>query len=196
MNARTRNIYISSIFILVRLALAIRILSTGSVLSWYFGIAELIVLATTILALRKGVIDASIAGLLVPFAYMYPLLLDTASTGNVDKIAGTVFGLLFALQLATRTYLADCCTIGVPVYVAIRTKGPYAYVRHPLTVIECLQVITIVLAVPTTANLVIGAAAICAYVVAALVEERHLRSQPDYVAYTHVVPSRLIPGVW
>lgn len=88
----------------------------------------------------------------------------------------------------------------------IVSSGPYAYVRHPAYVAKnlfwCLSAFPLVLHRGMQEPRVFLAAAFgltcwCGlYVLRAITEERHLRRDPEYVAYCQSVRWRFVPGVW
>lgn len=88
----------------------------------------------------------------------------------------------------------------------IVSTGPYAYVRHPAYIGKnlfwVLSAIPVVLHRGSQEPRIFLAAAFglscwCGlYVLRALTEERHLRRDPDYVAYCNKVKWRFVPGVF
>ena len=80
----------------------------------------------------------------------------------------------------------------------IVTRGPYKYVRHPAYAAKNIGwIIASIPMIKINATVTITSLAIwiLVYYVRAITEERHLRQDPDYVAYSQKVKYMFIPGI-
>jgi protein-S-isoprenylcysteine O-methyltransferase Ste14 len=78
----------------------------------------------------------------------------------------------------------------------IKTRGPYAWIRHPLYAGEILFDLSFLISNWSYANGVLILAITLAQVVRSLQEERLLLRDKRYVLYHAEVPYRLVPGVF
>jgi protein-S-isoprenylcysteine O-methyltransferase Ste14 len=80
----------------------------------------------------------------------------------------------------------------------IVTEGPYRFIRHPHYAFKLahwwITLLPVFISVPLAPVFMAGWTGI--YFLRAITEERHLRSDPDYVAYCEKVKYRFIPGVY
>jgi protein-S-isoprenylcysteine O-methyltransferase Ste14 len=77
------------------------------------------------------------------------------------------------------------------------SRGPYAWVRHPMYVTALVMLLGIPIALGSWWGVLIVAALVPVLIWRLMDEERFLaRNLPDYVAYQRRVRYRLLPGVW
>ena len=76
------------------------------------------------------------------------------------------------------------------------TRGPYRIVRHPLYAAYALIQIGYLVQSFRVWNLVVLAAVWTCQIARIRAEERLLSGDLDYVRYSHVTRSRLVPGLW
>lgn len=132
--------------------------------------------------------------LLATTAVALPMLLRPTvtaghwSAGYAIQVAGLV--MLVGSTLSLNRGFAI-----VPGNRGVRDGGFYRIVRHPLYVSELTVFLGVVVANPTTANLIIWACECGLQFVRALAEEDFLSADPRYVAYRQRVRYRLIPGL-
>jgi protein-S-isoprenylcysteine O-methyltransferase Ste14 len=144
------------------------------------------------LAISRRALDwlVAIAGSLLPLAMRPtdpPGML--AGPGGVLQVVGILAAIAAALSLGT--------SIGiVPGNRGVRTTGLYRWVRHPMYGAYLVCYLGYVAAFPSTANLLLAAAATAALGLRARAEERLLGDDPDYLAYVTRTPWRLVPGVY
>ena len=123
-----------------------------------------------------------------------PLLLRPASTPEVGSVSD-------ALQLVGLILLASsllCLRRSFGVVAAnrgVRSSGLYRIVRHPVYFSELLLLAGIVIANPTTTNMLLWVCESILQLMRACTEEQFLASDPEYRAYRKRVRYRLIPGL-
>lgn len=188
-----RGHLISWVVAACRAGLAARYFAPASLPSVLFGTSELASIALTIRALMIGRVDASNAGLAVPLLYCLPLLMRQAGTP-------TDFAFPFAVaaftQIGFRTLMMGRITVGVPVFVKLLDKGPWSLIRHPLCLVEIVQVQLFALTFPTAWNIHCLYVILPGMVATVLFEERFLLTLPEYQEYARRVRWRLLPGVF
>lgn len=132
--------------------------------------------------------------LLATTAVALPMLLRPTLTaehwspGYALQIAGLV--MLVASVLSLRRSFAL-----VPGNRGVRDGGLYRVVRHPIYLSELTVLLGVVVANPTTANLLIWVCECGLQFFRALAEEDFLGADPRYRAYRERVRFRLIPGL-
>ena len=106
--------------------------------------------------------------------------------GHVLMILGTVL-LIFALLSLNRSFAV------VPARRAIKTKGLYACVRHPVYASYYVLYTGYVLTNASLLNCSIYTSIAILLVVRIVYEERYLVCDPKYASYMEHVPWRLVP---
>jgi len=134
----------------------------------------------------------------------------------VIAFAGTALPLLVrpgGIQLVPSLVASILMSVGLAISVAskvslnrsfglvaanrgVKRGGPYRVIRHPMYVGYFVAEVGFVLTNFSTRVMLIYAAAWCAQLLRVLEEERILRTDPAYAAYSTSVPSRLIPGLF
>jgi protein-S-isoprenylcysteine O-methyltransferase Ste14 len=111
---------------------------------------------------------------------------------------GTGFGLQLAgLLLAIASLVALGRSFGfVAADRGVKTRGPYALVRHPLYASYLLIQSGYVLQSPSVRNVAVLAFASACNIGRAVAEERVLAGAPAYRAYRRRVRWRLVPYLW
>jgi len=132
--------------------------------------------------------------LLATTAVALPMLLRPSVTaehwspGYAIQVAGLV--MLVGSLLSLRRSFAL-----VPGNRGVRDGGFYRIVRHPIYLSELTVLLGVVVANPTTANIIIWVCECGLQLVRALAEEDFLSADPRYRAYRERVRYRLIPGL-
>jgi protein-S-isoprenylcysteine O-methyltransferase Ste14 len=83
----------------------------------------------------------------------------------------------------------------VPADRGLVTRGPYAFVRHPLYTAYTIGGIGYLMQSLSLRNAVVDVVAVAWQIVRIHCEERHLDG-PEYASYKRQVRWRLVPGVW
>lgn len=104
-----------------------------------------------------------------------------------------LFGL--CLQIASKVFLNRSFGI-VPANRGIKTRGPYAFIRHPIYLGYALTHVGFLLFAPSVWNFALYATAFAFQVSRMFREERVLTADPAYRAYAAAVPYRIIPGIF
>jgi protein-S-isoprenylcysteine O-methyltransferase Ste14 len=84
----------------------------------------------------------------------------------------------------------------IPAHRGLTQAGPYRLVRHPMYAGYLLCHVGFLLLNPTFWNLGVYACFYALQVPRLVVEEIHLRQDPNYGDYAAKVPYRLIPGIF
>ena len=135
---------------------------------------------------------------IAPNNYPWDYLNDMAAFGGVipNFIARvTMVTCLLIMLWAIATLGFKCSNL---TNRGIVTGGPYRFIRHPHYVFKLahwwITLLPICISVPLAPVFMAGWTGI--YFLRAITEERHLRNDPDYVAYCEKVKYRFIPGVY
>lgn len=110
-------------------------------------------------------------------------------TGGLAQLAGAVL-CLAALVALGRSFGYVAADRG------LKTRGPYAVVRHPVYASYLVMQVGYVLQAVSVRNLVIFVLATGVNVARALAEERLMLQTGPYARYARRVRWRLMPGVW
>jgi len=158
-------------------------------------LSEAVAIVATVYAFTWGRPDYSAVGLLLPFLHLPVLLLDLRGPLEVNAAMG-LYLMLWPLQLALRVRMGLCCTVAVPCFVKLLDGFPYSKIRHPLALLELMIVSALAVSYASPWNVFALVLAIAANICCVLIEERFLRSEPQYLAYCERVKWRFAPGVW
>ncbi len=132
---------------------------------------------------------AALLGNFLPFAFILRDPNDWA--GHVP--AGIE---MVTIALAIWTVLSLRTSMGItPANRGVKTGGPYRFIRHPLYTLVIISQIGLLLEYPSLTNCVILAMAVVFKSVMIQKEERVLRNDPAYVAYSQRVRYRVIPRI-
>lgn len=151
--------------------------------------------------------DYSAGGLWVSFCYAVGVwLLPAPVYGGLpgfevwflptDILSSFMSAFAFCLSAWALFCLKFRFTFGGSAWVSLCNSGPYAYIRHPQLTARML----IIMAVNLTAISYLGwlRCILCLALTysVVLVEERGLRTLPEYNEYISYVPERFIPGLF
>lgn len=135
---------------------------------------------------------------IAPKNYPWDYLNDLVDFGGVvpNFIARvTMVSCLLIMLWAVATLGLKCSNL---TNRGIVTGGPYRFIRHPHYAFKLahwwITLLPVFISVPLAPVFMAGWTSI--YFLRAITEERHLRSDPDYVAYCEKVKYRFIPGVY
>jgi protein-S-isoprenylcysteine O-methyltransferase Ste14 len=128
--------------------------------------------------------------LIIPWDPTYEIVMSTGAFRDFIMVSVVVLTLVTLGAVAVLGLKASNLT-----HRGVVTTGPYAVVRHPIYSLKLLSWLAI--ALPTlglTSALGLAMWGLI-YVARAITEERHLRQDPDYIAYEKRVKYRFIPGL-
>jgi protein-S-isoprenylcysteine O-methyltransferase Ste14 len=109
----------------------------------------------------------------------------------------SMLGQLVGLGLMIASLIALNRSIGiVAANRGVKTRGPYAWVRHPMYACEILFLGSFLLGNWMFLNAVVACAIVVGQLVRLYHEEAVLRCDRSYVFYQTAVPYRLIPGIF
>ncbi len=111
------------------------------------------------------------------------------------EFAGVIIGAGLIVQIAAKIALWRSFGV-VPANHGVRTRGPYALIRHPMYAGYIVSQIGFVLGYPLLQNALLYLATFGLQMVRIMREEAILHSDPDYVRYAGRVRYRLIPGLF
>ena len=84
----------------------------------------------------------------------------------------------------------------LPAARAIRTRGPYAVVRHPIYLALVAVDAALLLGHPSLRNAALVSAGVGAHLLRVRLEEGVLATDPAYARYAATTRYRLLPGLW
>jgi len=189
------NILVVLLLLLLALSSYRRFVSSHSL--WSFGILTVNTLFLCLFLTRptaKSETTSLPLYLIATAAVALPLLLRPSATvapaaiGYGMQLAGLV--MLMGSLLSLRRSFAL-----VPGNRGIRDGGLYRFVRHPMYLSELTILLGVVVANPTTANIIVWICECGLQVARARAEEDFLATDPVYRAYRERVPYRLLPGL-
>lgn len=190
----TAKLY-SYLFIALRTVMLVKFArQTDHPLAILFAVSEGLILIGTIICMRLGEVDKSVTGYIVPLAFCLPLTLNTR-VPSVDTYGPYLLAALL-LQVALRLFMGTTCTASVPVYRRVISSGPFAIIRHPLSLLESVIIVLMAATFPSPRNTKIAIVTIAMFAVGVLAEEKHLYKQNEYRTYAQRVRWRWVPGIW
>jgi protein-S-isoprenylcysteine O-methyltransferase Ste14 len=143
---------------------------------------------------NQRVARAADDGVLIPLLYLVGGMVSPVTWPSAaGQVA--VAGLMVA-TIACRCWLGVAFTVGGSTWVALRDRGPYAVVRHPLILLDCLGRFAIAGAYGGWLNAASAWAFLGCMLAVIVLEERFLAERPGYAAYSQRVRWRLLPGFW
>jgi protein-S-isoprenylcysteine O-methyltransferase Ste14 len=191
----TANLLVLALFALLAVASYRQFLADGSFKS--FGVLTANAMFAGLFLLRREAKSEETAlsiWILSLAGTTFPLLMRPIASspwqdaGHALQFVGIVLVIVALLSLR-RSFAV------VPANRGIRVDGMYRYVRHPLYAAELLLLLGVVVANPSTLNILIWCAECVLQYARARVEESFLAADPDYHAYLGRVRHRLVPGI-
>jgi protein-S-isoprenylcysteine O-methyltransferase Ste14 len=170
---------------------------TGDFKGMVFAAQELVVVVIALARRRPSAVSHRPADWVVAIIGSYAVLLlrpgGTASAsaallGTGMQIAGAIAACVCLFELG-RSFGVVAANRG------IKSRGPYALVRHPIYAAYAVATIGYLVSAPTVWNLAVVAVALGAQLRRITAEEAVLTESSEYREYAQRVPWRLIPGV-
>lgn len=168
--------------------------------AWVSGlvlVGEIMILALVLFRRPAADISTSWREWLLAFAgSAAPLLI---APGGQQLVATDVLGLVFVVsiiaQVAAKASLNFSFGI-VPANRGVRTKGLYAFVRHPVYATYLVGHVAFLLGNWSAWNICVYSFALALQIGRIMAEENLLTRDPEYAAYRQRVRYRLVPGVF
>ena len=188
--------FISALFVVLATRLGAEFLRTGHMTGLLLLVSELLVVVLTVMRRPALVIDRSWLARIV----------TTVSILGVPFIRPTGGGLVPDVQTALLTasglllIIVGKMTLGrsfglIPAHRGLVCTGVYAFVRHPIYAGYLVTHVGFLLAHPNPLNLALLVTSDTALLVRAMLEERTLAQDPEYIDYMQRVRWRVLPGV-
>lgn len=183
------------VFVGIRVWLIFRMLGSGSAAAVVFAISEASAVVCTIRGVGWGVLDRSWQGLLCPVLYLAPLLF--VPSVEVNQYGAVAVAALCSGQVTVRLFMLDCLSVGSPFYVRLLTRFPYNLVRHPLSFVELLACLAMLITYLTYWNFYVFLVVLACQVLAVCIEEDFLLGIGcGYDEYRRNVRWHWFPLVW
>ena len=187
---------ISALFVVLATRIGAEFLRTGHVTGLLLLVSELLVVVLTVMRRPALAIDRSWLARIV----------TTVSILGVPFIRPTGGGLVPDVQTALLTasglllIIVGKMTLGrsfglMPAHRGLVCTGVYGFVRHPIYAGYLVTHVGFLLAHPSPLNLALLVTSDTALLVRAMLEERTLARDPEYVDYMQRVRWRVLPGV-
>ncbi len=173
-------------------------LKTGSPVGMGLIVFNTLSVACLLTRRNASIVTASIANwILASLTPVAPLLLRPVGSSSEILVVVSSAGQILALMVMVASLIVLNRSIGiVAANRGIKTRGPYAWIRHPLYAGEILFDLSFLLSNWSYLNGLLIFVVIFAQVVRSLQEERLLVRDERYVQYGAAVPYRLVPGVF
>ncbi len=202
-----RSIRIESILVNVLVSLFYGFFLYSSVKFWLktgspvgMGLVVFNTLSVTCLLIRRNasIVTTSIANwILASLTLVAPLLLRPVGSSSGTAVLVSSAGQVLALMVMVASLIVLNRSIGiVAANRGIKTRGPYAWIRHPLYAGEILFDLSFLLSNWSYRNGLLIFALTLAQVVRSLHEERLLVRDKRYEVYRAAVPYRLVPWIF
>jgi protein-S-isoprenylcysteine O-methyltransferase Ste14 len=133
---------------------------------------------------------AGIAGTLMPM-----LLRPTPVPGSLTWLGRPLMITGFVVSIGALLSLGRSIAV-VPANRGLQTGGAYSLVRHPVYAAYSVTFVGYLIGSPSSWNVVIVGAAVFLLGLRAVLEERFLKREPQYNAYSAQVRWRMVPGVF
>lgn len=115
---------------------------------------------------------------------------------EADQLVGSILQVGgFLLQIAGLLALNRCLGL-LPAYRGVKSRGLYAWVRHPLYLAYVITYLGYFISNPSLGNLGVIVFGTGFLVMRILYEEDLLLRYPDYATYAENTRWRLLPGAW
>jgi protein-S-isoprenylcysteine O-methyltransferase Ste14 len=187
---------ISALFVVLATRIGAEFLRTGHVTGLLLLVSELLVVVLTVMRRPALAIDRSWLARIV----------TAVSILGVPFIRPTGGGLVPDMQTALLTasglllIIVGKMTLGrsfglIPAHRGLVCTGVYGFVRHPIYAGYLVTHVGFLLAHPSALNLALLVTSDTALLVRAMLEERTLARDPEYVDYMQRVRWRVLPGV-
>jgi protein-S-isoprenylcysteine O-methyltransferase Ste14 len=189
------------VFTLTELGVLVQLTPSFTLVDWIYVLQNLLVLGIALTRRAPAVQDRS---LLSSFAVAISCAYPYAQVIWLNQADGYIAWPAAGLVLVTLTAclsLASLISIGRffglrPALRGLATRGPYAFVRHPMYLAYFLSDIGYQLQEWNTGTLLIVLIGWMALIYRIRAEERVLSAETEWSAYVRAVPYRLIPGMW
>lgn len=189
---------VSGLFLVLAMHLLQDFLRTGRVTGLLLLASELLV-AVFMLARRQTLdVDRSVAALLLTIVSVGgPPFLRTSTLGGIvpDSVTLALSAVGLAIVVVGKLALGRSFGI-VPANRGVVTRGPYAWVRHPIYTGYLITHVAFVAAHPSPANVFLVVIADIALVARAFKEEQTLEKDERYQSYRQRVSWHLVPGLF
>jgi protein-S-isoprenylcysteine O-methyltransferase Ste14 len=201
LGARTFGDILLFVVTAAELALLIRFTPTFTVTDWIYVVQHAMVFGIALTRHAPEAQDRSLSSNAAVFvAYTYPygqILYLRWVPGEVAWVEGGLALVLVAACLSFASLFTLGRRFGVrPALRGLATRGPYRIVRHPIYLAYLLSDIGYNLQEWNSGTAAMVAAGWLSILYRIRAEERVLARDPGWPAYTGLVRSRLIPGVW
>ena len=188
--------FISALFVVLATRIGAEFLRTGHITGLLLLVSELLVVVLTVMRRPALAIDRSWQARVV----------TTVSILGVPFIRPTGGGFIPDIQTALLTacglllIIVGKMTLGrsfglMPAHRGLVCTGVYGFVRHPIYAGYLVTHVGFLLAHPNPLNLGLLVASDTALLVRAMLEERTLARDPEYVDYMQRVRWRVLPGI-
>jgi len=173
-------------------------LKTGSLVGLGVVAFNTLVILFLLTRRRPTMVTGSIRNwILAPMTQILPLLLRPVESASWPLFVASSLGQLAGLAVMGASLAVLSRSIGVvAANRGIKTRGPYAWVRHPLYAGEILFFLAFLAGNFTRPNALLICLLILAQITRAHQEEAILGRDDKYAAYRTAVAYRLIPGVF
>jgi protein-S-isoprenylcysteine O-methyltransferase Ste14 len=185
----------------VELTILVGLTPSFTLVDWIYALQHLIVLAVALTRAPPEMRDSSPATMLavaVSYAYPYAQIIYLRSVPG--EPASPEAGLLLVMVSACLSFaslIALGRLFGVrPALRGVMTKGPYAFVRHPMYLAYVLGDIGYNLQEWNTGTALMVTAGWASLLYRIHAEERVLSQDSRWQVYAHSVRYRLLPGLW
>ena len=145
-------------------------------------------------AFKAQDVDGSLRGLIPPLVYTGGLFVSPLY--QLDSGLEVALWAIVAFRTWCLVSLGFSVSCGVSTFLGVKTRGPYAWVRHPMQLSGILARVIFCAAWPLPINLAGLVMMIAGSIAIVIAEESYLRTFEGWEDYAARVRFRLLPGVW
>jgi len=188
--------FISALFVILAVRIGTEFVRTGHVTGLLLLVSELLVVLLTAVRRPALIVDRTWHARAIAAASVIgvPLLRPVGEGLVPDLYTALASGLGLVVIITGKLTLGRSFGL-MPAHRGLVCTGVYGWVRHPIYAGYLLTHAAFFVAHPIGWNLLLLVVSDISLLLRAGYEERTLAHDPEYVAYMHRVPSRVIPGV-
>jgi len=188
------NYAINGLIFVLRLCLSIMQINTGTAGGIVLGIVALVACVTTVMAWFGGTSDSSPRGWLLGILHLFPLFMQAG--GQASFASQYILSIGFLIQSWSKLIMLHRTTVTGITFVSLAARGPYALVRHPMSLGDFLISFAVFVQNPSLWNICAIVLVWFSKVAIISMEEMYLQRFSAYRSYSEKVSCKMFPPFW